>query len=343
MPHLPILAMFVCLISLFVYSYINAENFYYWSDFNYYQWATKTAADAMRQNPLLIPLLVLASMRQEYNLLFTVPLAPVLLILGDSRFAFINGIALCFMLPMTLALSALAVQFFCRSEELYIRRIYFWLIVLGQLLLPSTWASVLRGYPDTSACALLCLTVLFFNKRLETDTTRKSWKMELLLGAMLAFVVLLRRHFAYDCLAFGIALGLSQLAKDRKIAFLTLGRRFGLMGLGAALCFLLLGKENLQLMLKHNYGALYEAFHLSLSANVSYFVSSFGLPLTIMAFVGWILAINRVGLGNFSFNLVRGWAVLTPFIWMFLAGQLGMHYLLHFQPFIVLGVSACVL
>src|SRR5437868_415561 len=77
-----------------VYWYVGQEAPCYWSDFNYYEWATRFSISQLAQSPSTYPFLLLTSVSLQHNLYFTVALVPFMAALGGDRAAYVASILL---------------------------------------------------------------------------------------------------------------------------------------------------------------------------------------------------------------------------------------------------------
>src|SRR5208283_2236949 len=100
------LAIFVALV--IVRQYVRIETPCYWSDFNYYEWATRFSGSQLAFSPLNYPLLLLLSVKMQHNLYFTVPLVPLMAALGGGRFAYVASTTIVYLLPLAYVIARLA-------------------------------------------------------------------------------------------------------------------------------------------------------------------------------------------------------------------------------------------
>jgi hypothetical protein len=92
-------------------------------------------------------------------------LAPFIFFFGDSRIVYIVSNALVYIVPFSLVMGVLATKIIPVHSH-----IVFWSTTFLTLLIPPTWISTLRGYPDIGAAVLIGLAILFYLK----DITLKS-------------------------------------------------------------------------------------------------------------------------------------------------------------------------
>ncbi len=316
-----------------VRTYVAYEAPYYWSDFNYYEWATRISLNAMLDSPITYPLLLVSSATLTHNLFFTAPLAPLMVVLGDNRTGFIESVTLAYFIPFVALLASLGVRMF--QPAVSSKKWLFFIFTFACLALPPLWAPLLRGYPDYSAALTLlwCIHLYFKNRDLSSE------KYNYYLGFFLALAVLLRRYFAYEAIAFVLALVVDQWltvksVKGLKAKFIPLLQ----IGMAGAVTIIALGFSFLVNVTRHNYHALYESYHVSLLHALSYFTSSYGIVIWLASLSGIILAwrANLWQRDNFRFVLML--YCTGCIFWIMGPNELGTHYTLYFTPLVALGL-----
>jgi hypothetical protein len=178
--------------------YVATERGFYSWDYAYYEEVAFWTADVFRDSPFRALRTVAGSMSDDYNLAFTVPLLPVLL-LGRSRLVYELALALLYFLPFALAVGAIA----SRAVPPHSRGV-FWSAVGITLLTPMAWVPMLRGLPDTGGAMLMCLALWLYLR----DPQLKRAHSFILIALPLVAAVLFRRHFGYAVVAFFVAAAL---------------------------------------------------------------------------------------------------------------------------------------
>lgn len=323
--------------------YVRHERVFYWYDLAGYHNAAVDYAAQFRSSPAAMFALVRDSLAREYNGLYIVPLLPVLLVLGDSRPAYVVALAVAYLLPFVLTIGAVAARLSPTRP-----RAAFWSAVAVALLTPPVWLPTLRGYPDTGAAALIGLAAWCYLR----DTRLRRWWQLPAIGASVAAAMLFRRHFAYAGAAFFGAAGL-QVAfrcalearrRPRRAAreLLAGGVRLGLAG-AAALGFLLVfGRAFLAQVATADYTALYASYMRAPGEMLRWTGAAFGWLCWGAAAAG--LALGAAGRarvvradGAAFVTLLGG---LSALLWVAVARQPGPHYTLHFSLAVVLGLTA---
>lgn len=309
--------------------YVNFENAYYWSDYNYYQFILKTAREAFLENPLSGLLLIGYSTTMLYNFLFTLPLLPTALLFGESRLVFILSQVVLFQVPSAFLLSILV----NRTLKTPSKKM-FWFSLFVFLLQPALWAASLRGYPDYLSFFCILLSYYFCLK-----AQKNPGKKNLILsGIFLALAPLIRRHYAYAAIAaactYPFVLGASIKKKEfpiKPLAVIAITSLIFLFTVGLLFVLSIFSEPFLK---------LYKSACVNPLELAGYFISGFGIIPWILALAGIALAFKNE---DFERKHLTNLLILSSFMvldWIFLGKHLAIHYFLYAAPFIVLGTSA---
>lgn len=342
-----LLILLVIIVSVITFAYISDERTFYWWDLQNYNLLTSNTAAFLASPshglPKAVQLAVrtLVSTNESYNDYFTLPLAPFLLIFGDTRFVFILSIVLVYLLPFTLVLGVIATKLIPGPP-----RKVFWSTVLLAWLTPVIWAVALRGYPDVGGSLLLALAVLIYLRDMQLQQRRQR----ILIGVLLAAAALFRRHFLFDGIAFFAAIliqtfvAFAQQAQQQRSfdwrSFYQQGIRIGWIAIASTATLIIFGLPFVYLVLFANFGPLNASYELPLGVCLLYYVLAYGLIAWIAAGLGFAVG-SRVALLNRSVAFFISLFSLCSLInWVFITKQPNLHYNLHFAMFIVLGLSA---
>ncbi len=184
---LALLALIIVTITSF---YISSErNFHWWVDWYY---PTIRVADAFRDSPSEAIQLVQQTLVEERNRLYVLPLVPFILLFGSSRLVYEIGLALVYLLPLTLVMGAIATQLIPAHKPTVFRS-----TALLTLLIPVNWIPTLMGIPDTGGAVFIGLAAFVYLQ----DVRLKQWWRVPLIGLLIGLSVLLRRHFVYGGVA----------------------------------------------------------------------------------------------------------------------------------------------
>jgi hypothetical protein len=333
-------ASFVALVAVVLsvtWVYVASERtFYFWDHAEYHDIATRTAA-AFRESTGRGIAFLQESYRGDYNALFALPLVPWLLAFGESRLAFEVSLALVYLVPLSLAIGALAVRLVPGGG-----RAAFWLAVGATLLVPMAWVPTFRGYPDSGAAALVVLAMLVF---LEDDRLREPRTL-VYLGGLLGLAVVFRRHFAYAATAFLLSIAVDALL-ERRGAGSSRPRTPGVAGLGLRLLAVagialatgvVTAASSVRRMLVLDYSSLYRSYEQPLGVLTTYFVGCYGWATLLLACAGFAVAALSPGVGRRRARFVLLFCGLSWVQWSLVVRQVGVQYTLHFTPTIVLGL-----
>jgi len=194
------------------------HSFHWWID-----WYNRTleVVEATEESPEAGWQIIVDSLGDDRNQLYTIPLVPFLLIFGKSREVYQIALALVYLFPFSLVMGSLAAQLVTRRKNKI-----FWLAALITLLTPVTWMSTFLGIPDTGAATFIGLATLLYFQTLELTAKnsddppdffrlftqgwlKESWRN--LLGSSLVFIKEKRTinqtnikwlwQFIYQCLS----------------------------------------------------------------------------------------------------------------------------------------------
>lgn len=326
--------------------YVGREQFFYAWDFRGYQQTAINQVNNLQASPTSLLRTAFDSLGDDYNALYTLPLAPLMVLLGkpEARTTYILSLALVYYLAYAVLLG-LVFASMVRQQH----KAAFWTGAFVAVLLPYTWTPALRGYPDTSGAIAIALATLVYLK----DPRLKRWWQIVITGVCLALAVLFRRHFGYAVTAFLITLVVMALVRfftdykgdTRPSALRELASnllRTGLIGLTTAVTILVLGYPFVAHVLSQNFLALYSSFETSLAALLSYYRGYYGWAAILLAIAGLVIGFSRQVFKNEAVLFVTLLGLVGFLQWVAIVRQVNPHYSLHFSFFILLGISASV-
>ncbi len=325
--------------------YVSSEHYFYSWDLSTYQNLALDMASAFRDSKGKAVFKLLESLSLDYNQLFTLPLIPFILTFGDSRLIYILSLALVYLLPFSLIMGAIAIKLISAYP-----RSVFWLTVLLTLLLPATWRPTLRGYPDIGGILLISLAMLAY---LQDVRLKKRWQIPTI-GFLLALALLFRRHFAYSSLAFLYAISLSALIRayldgrpnPRRVLshFLGQAMRIGLIAATSLATLILVAGAWVSRINNTDFNALYASFKQPVIQVFIYYAAIFySLPIWLLVVLGFSLgALTRV-IAPPSFIFICLFGIFSLTQWLIVVRYAGIHYALHFAPFVILGLATFIL
>ena len=312
--------------------YLSAESGLYWSDYNYYQFISKTVREALIENPLTGLALIVYSTKLLYNFLFTIPLLPVSLIFGDNRFAFIVSQVILFQIPAAILLASL-INYTLKTRS---NRI-FWISFTIFMSQPALWACSLRGYPDCIAFAFLLLSFHFCQKMQENPTLKNT----LATGIFLALAPFLRRHYAYGAIAAATSF-FAVFYQDKKDLRFTIWQ-LSKIAFISVVFLLTVGIGFVMSIFSEPFLKLYEtACVFDPTVIAGYYISGFGLVTWLLTISGIVLAFKSNLFDHKKLNSLVALGILMVLDWILFGKHLAIHYLLYAAPLIVTGCSALV-
>jgi hypothetical protein len=318
-----------------VIRYITPETGFYWWDYADYHNYAILMAEAFNQSPSDGWEFLGQSLSQQKNALHILPLLPIIQLGDHSRLAYILSLALIYLIPFSLGMGAIATELPLRHLGQWGKRPVFWFTTVLTLLLPMTWIPMLRGYPDIGGAMVLVWATWLY---LRYPRLRQPWQI-LALGAMIALMVLLRRHFAYSALTLLLAVALSQRIGSRKDwqKSLILWLRLAMVGIVSLIVMAIVAPEFTQKAMTTDFSSRYQLWSLPLGVMLSRTGAAYGWGLWAMAIVGWLVSQRW---GQFGWRVVGMAAGLSLGVVLLKLRYGNLHYTLHLTPWLVLGLLA---
>jgi|GEM_PF-959798 len=342
-----------------VYWYVGQEAPCYWSDFNYYEWATRFSISQLGQNPATYPILLLTSVSLQHNLYFTVPLVPIMAALGGDRAAYIVSIFLVYFLPLAYCIARLSTDVErsitdvdgsssdiagssrnskpAKVQPAKVQPAKSTVQAFALcLLIPVLLAPTLRGYPDSGAALTLISALLLYIENRSFDKPKRG----ALIGFLLALTVLLRRYVAFAGVSLVLCIAVDQLllARQNRATGKSRLKTFCALAASGALSMVCLGLPFLLNLTKLNLGVLYESYHVSVVTSVIYFFNCFGIITWLFALGGYVLAWQSKTADRTKLAFILAFYAISQALWILGPGELGSHYTLYFSPPVALGV-----
>jgi hypothetical protein len=319
--------------------YVLSETPLYWTDFVVYQHRTTELILAFQTSFSAGIERILNSLNADYNLLYIIPLLPILLIFGTGRLAYIIALTVVYGLPF-IGLIALITRLIC--QDIKPKKSVQSALALGALM-PLTWIPLWRGFPDS--VGMLCVVAasgVYLRQR-------RCWNFAAI-GGLLALAVLFRRHFAYGGLAVGGAIALVELW-DRlnpitwnspgqlSAALGRYSRDMAVMTLAGLGLLVAVAPDFTYRALTANHRAVYASFSFPIPESLDYFASAYGYLIWALAIWGlgrsWRRRLIPPKVGAF----LMLWGGLAIAFQVFLLRYDSVHYTLHLTPLVILGLT----
>ena len=336
------LLLLLCIfVILLPYFYVRAEHTFHSNDPAHYQDLASAETADFRASPVWAVDSLMASLADQYNRIFTVPLVPLMVVFGDSRVVFITGLALLYLLPFALVLGAIGSKLFPLQP-----RKAFCFTALLTLLVPTIWMHLLRGWPDVGAAFVIGLAIWV---HLDDRFLGRTAKI-VLVGLLVVAAMLFREQYAYDALAVYGAIGLQiifqfawQVKKDRAGAvrqFLDDIVYIGLAGILSLVALGLVGWPCLFRVLAHNYQALYSSYSEPLGAVLSSYPFEYGWGVLLLAILGYVAGLSTGLLASAATIFLLLFGGISFLEWVVVVRYTGPLYALHFALVVVPGIAS---
>src|SRR5215472_12850056 len=124
------------------YAYVTYERFFYSWDWAGFHSSAAIFAEVLKKDPWIAFGLFRDSMKGEYNLVYVLPLIPVLAVTQGERAAYVAAVAGLYLVPF-----ALLIGVACRRAFPTLGRVALWSGTVLAVATPPVWLSVMRGYP----------------------------------------------------------------------------------------------------------------------------------------------------------------------------------------------------
>lgn len=315
--------------------YISQEQYFYFWDYTHYSERVSQLVSKLRISPLKALENFVDYLGDDYTQIPSMPLISFALVFGHSRLAFILSLALVYVVSFCSTMGAIATQVIVAKA-----RPVFWVTAYLSILVPVTWTSILRGYPDLGGASLMGLAMLLYWR----DPQLRPRHRIVQLAAILAIAVWFRRPFAYSVRAFfatllieAVVAYLGDRLQNPKAAGRTLRTScLKLLKLGG--WFLLFSPVLVFKVLFVDYRTLYASYELSVLEGLQYYVREFGILTCALAVLGYGFGAWVQDIRYREYRVLGIWGILSITQWIFLAKQNGAHYTVHFSPFIIVGL-----
>ncbi len=332
-----LILIFLVFALLYSVAYMGHERYFYGWDYIAYQNAITGQVQTQQTSISGLLNLVYSTLGNDYNILWTVPVLPVLNLFhaANQRLPFILSLVTVYTIPLAVILALFASDLIAKRNWKAVG------LALGvALLTPAFWLPALRGFPDTGGTLLIYLALFFY-----VYSKNRSWWQALLAGGFLAGGMIFRRHFIYDALAFYVASFLLDsifILRDRSTPQGFLSRIISgyrslfFTGIGTA-ATLLAAWPFTSHVLSQNFMGLYAGYQNDPFYLMQLMLPFYGLGTVILAVLGWGIVVFRRGAQDRSIWMAGLFGLLCILFWLFVARQNNPHYTLHFTPWILLG------
>lgn len=319
--------------------YVSNERMIYFWDYNGFAGITEQFAIAMMSSFAEGWQIFAASFHTEYNLLFAIPLLPIISFAPDSRILFITAIAGLFYPAYCVAAGRL-----CEVAFPQFGRISLWLGAFLAAIMPTVWGVTARGYPDTIASAFFFTGIVFFLR----DFRLEKWSTIFAVGFFMAAATIIRRHVLFADLGLLFTVGIvilidtAQRLNDGRLtlwskqSFLRLSKPA--LVLLSFLAFLtLMGPLFVKSLVMNDYGSLYASYQRSAWYLINLFFWKVQGPVLLsIGLLGCVAGI-LMGFRKLDARLVLClYCLMWLCSWLFVSKQQGHHQMIVGLPLIPL-------
>lgn len=306
------------------------RGFPHW-DMAAYHERTLATADAFRGSPSDGFEFIRRSLHGDYNVLFTLPLLPWSVFVGESRVVFILSLYVTYFLPFLCAVAEIAGRCLPGAPD-YARRV----AAVAVLLTPFSWYHVAEGYPDIGGAALLAICVLIFGRRAIANSL---WPSALLIAVLAAAAIAFRRPYVFGVAAlFGAMLiddtwQLFRRKADvaRSSAFARLASTF--CSAAVAVLLVTVAAPGVVQRALHR-GDQFLAYEMTVGDTFEMLVGSVGLMAVILAAVGWMWLARFGHIRRAELRLI----LLATALWVVLWAAVSRHPPYHYPHWLPIAV-----
>ena len=314
----------------------NEHGFYYW-DFAWYAEQTLRVADTVQASPAAAAALIGRSLGDDYNLVFTIPLVPWVLLFGSNRTVYILAVYFMYFAPYAILASAVA-----RRAVPERPRYAAAVATVAVLLTPACWYHVIQGYPDVAGAALMIAGVLLYAGWVRHGGLHRA----ALIGLLAGLAVLLRRHYVYAVIALYAAIVIDRLiafagAPDGTTKAVRARPLGGILAATAATVVVIvlpMPQFAAKALANQNLFAAYQQTPIDTAIST---LATVGAVPAIIAVIGWLSSLRQRRVNRPELRLIALATTSWLIVWIGHSRQQPYHYP-HWVPlFVALGIALC--
>ena len=320
------------------YAYTSHERYLYFWDWAGFHAVAADFTELLVADPRAGLELFRHSLAGEYTLVFALPLIPVLALSEGGRTPYILSVAGLYLLSFAVLAGVV-----CRRAFPELGRIALWSGAALAIAVPPVWLTVMRGYPDVLAAALVMGALAF----VMPDLRLRRWRTIIGVAFLLAAAVVVRRHVLFAVLAVLGTVALLLLrnewdlrragssAMPTKPLWTRLLRALALP-LAIVAFIALLQPVFLANLVRHDYTTLYSSYQQPASELLFSFRTQTPGPLYFaLGGLGFVLGIVRGRLRCTPDTALTLFGLLWLSAWVLMGRQQGPHHLVVGLPLIV--------
>ncbi len=290
----------ILITTIFVYKYVKNEAPVYIFDYSGYHETYKIFSNKFKESKVKYIKDVISSVRNsDYNCTPIILLLPFYLVFKTSRFGYILGISLFYVIPaIVLTIVFTKKMLFKEKKEMNKDEIIFiYFLCIISFLYTRWWSSSLRGLPDIIAVIPLIIASIISLKY--SFTEKQKLYIPMLIGFMLYLCFIFRRYFVYSIIGFYGSLFIKELIRfikeknNKKEKFLNAFKNFCIAGFTTIFLVLALQFPLVRTILSANYGESYSAFQDTIENHILRAFNEFGGIILFFSIIGVVYTLKN--------------------------------------------------
>lgn len=286
-------------IPLFIGYYIQHEDPAYLWDWGGYFNMYQNFGNMIRHKEPWFSTLLTSIRNDDYNLFPISFLAPFSLVFQSSRFGYVCGISLCYLIPTAFisAFSLLSMMSYDKKHFHFpVTGTSFLCVFAFFLTFYPFWAPTLRGLPDIAGLIPLGLATLLLMR--SHFLTTASWKTLVAFSVLVWLPFALRRWYAFSILAMlAVACILAAFSafqsENRKKVLFHIARAYGLCGIAVGILLITFQNHLVFRILHTSYQEAYAGYHIAFLMQLQLLYTTTGPCYTALFWCGVFLAIKN--------------------------------------------------
>lgn len=281
----------VALLAFVVWYVLQQKTIFFWDNSAYWM-KTRGLAEWIAISPQSAIIGIVESVRRdEYNILFALPLTAATYLFGESRLVYILSIYILYFLPASLLMAAVCQRVIRGLYDTVWSEKWAYVFIWSVIALnPFIILPILGGYPDIVGLIPICISLLLYIRH------RHDIKIKHLISiaALLLLATFLRRWYIFEAVGLIIAIGADQIIlkqawrinKHKIISLL----RLTILPVTYISLFVFIAFDYARQLVTTDYTATYAAykFHDSYVELGLYILNHYGIALSLIAVAGII-------------------------------------------------------
>lgn len=344
--YISVTIFFLVLTTIFVYRYVKNESPVYIYDYSgYHEMYKRFSNEFMTSKRAYIKEVISSIRNSDYNCSPIVLLLPFYMIFKASRFGYILGCSLLYVIPtmiLTIVLTKKMIfkEYSGNKEDNKFRIMFTIFLCIVSFLYTRWWSPTLRGLPDIIAVIPLTCAGLIVLKH--SFIEKQKIYIPMTIGFLMYLCFLFRRYFIYCVIGFYLSLFIKEFIRflkisdkeERKEKFINAFKNFLIAGLTTIFCVLILQLPLVKNILQQNYKESYSAYQDTFLNHIVNTVDEFGIVILIFVAIGiiytlcckkhrknGIFCLTNIFICYGTFATVQGMGVhhyLAISVWMFI-------------------------